>query len=311
MVIVRSAFWSSAMVALVLAWSAGPHDAAEAPPKVALTFDDLPAHAALPPGLSRTDIARSIITTLQEHHAPPTYGFVNAKALEEGQDNAEVLRLWRAAGHPLANHTFSHMDLNTNAAESFEQDVIANEVSLRESMGEEDWHWLRFPYLSEGDTDEKRQAVAAFLKDQGYRIADVTMSFDDYAYNDPYARCLAMNDLGSIEWMKESYLQRAGEAISAGQAAGRLVYGRDIAHVMLLHIGGFETVMLPRLLELLEQRGFHLVTLQEAESDPAYALVPGPSSRSGTLWEQMKTARRSSQTASADDALARLAGLCR
>jgi len=284
----------------------------KSPPKVALTFDDLPAHAALPPGLSRADVARSVIAALQAHHAPPTYGFVNAKRLDDDPASAEVLRLWRAAGHLLGNHAFSHMDLHASTPEAFEQDVLANEETLRASMGDQDWHWFRFPYLHEGDTPEKRVAVTGFLADQRYRVAEVTMSFDDWAYNDPYARCAAKNDDEAIEWMKQSYLRRAAESITAAQEAARLVYGRDIAHVMLLHIGAFQTVMLPRLLELLEERGFRLVTLPEAQGDPAYENDPRLLSRSAARQlENMAAARHDSAPAASGDALTRLAGLCR
>jgi peptidoglycan/xylan/chitin deacetylase (PgdA/CDA1 family) len=280
--------------------------------KMALTFDDLPAHGALPPGVSRTDIARSILAALQAHKAPPTYGFVNGKGLDDSPDNAEVLRLWRAAGHPLANHTFSHMDLHANTPEAFEQDIVANEATLRTYMGDQDWHWLRFPYLREGDTLEKRSGVASFLKERGYRVAQVTISFDDYAYNDPYARCLAKNDLAAIDWMKESYLQRAEASIVAGRESARLAYGRDIAHVMLLHLGAFDAVMLPRLLDLLERQSVGLVTLEEAQSDPAYAIDADLASPSGaTLLGRMMAAKGIPAPTTGDDALARLAGLCR
>ena len=40
---------------------------------------------------------------------------------------------------------------------------------------------------------------------------------------------------------------------------------------MLLHVGGFQMVMLPRLMDLLRREGFTLVTLPEAQADPAYA----------------------------------------
>ena len=286
---------------------------AKAPaPRVALTFDDLPVHSSLPPSLTRSDVARSLLEALRAHGAPPTYGFVNAKGLEGPPDNAEVLRLWRAAGHPLGNHAYSHMDLHANTVEAFEQDVLANEATLRTYMKDADWHWFRYPYLREGDTLEKRHALARFLKDQGYRVAQVTMNFDDYAYNDPYTRCVAKNDAAAIDGLKESYLRRARESLAAGQEAARLVYGRDIAHVMLLHIGGFQTVMLPKLLQLLDEHGFRLVTLQEAQSDPIYAIDPDQALPSGvTLLEQMLVAKGIRPKAPSDDALARLAELCR
>jgi hypothetical protein len=44
-----------------------------------------------------------------------------------------------------------------------------------------------------------------------------------------------------------------------------LIYGRDIRHVLLLRIGAFDAVMLPRLLHFIKSEGFRFVTLGEAE----------------------------------------------
>jgi len=57
----------------------------------------------------------------------------------------------------------------------------------------------------------------------------------------------------AINWLKQSHLSGASESLSVGQKVSNQVCGRDIKHVMLLHIGVVETVMLSRLLELLKQ----------------------------------------------------------
>ena len=280
--------------------------------EVALTFDDLPAHASLPQGMTRAGIAQNIIQALKNAHAPAVYGFMNAKRPEAVPEDSQVLQLWRDAGFPLGNHAFSHMDLNRNPLPAFEQDVLSNEPFVKEFMADQDWHWFRFPYLREGDTPEKHHAVMSFLKEHGYRVAEVTLSFDDYAYNDPYARCLAKNDTEAIDWMKQSYLSRASEELSYREAMAKEIYGRDIKHVMLLHIGSFETVMLPRLLDLLQQRGYKLITLQEAESDPAYATDPDlPKATTGTLLDQMAVARHITPPQRPPAPFAKLEGLCR
>lgn len=169
-----------AIVALVLALAA-----AAAAQEVALTFDDLPAHGPLPPGMTRLDIAKSIIATLKAANAPQVYGFLNAVKLEQVLEDRAVLEEWRAAGFMLGNHTYTHMSLTDNTAEAFEKDIAANEPVLRSLMGNEDWHWFRYPFLWEGETLEKRNTVRAYLKDHGYRIAQVTLDFEDYAWNAP------------------------------------------------------------------------------------------------------------------------------
>lgn len=43
--------------------------------QMAVTFDDLPAHGALPAGMTRLEIAQAILATLKREKMPPVYGF--------------------------------------------------------------------------------------------------------------------------------------------------------------------------------------------------------------------------------------------
>jgi peptidoglycan-N-acetylglucosamine deacetylase len=280
--------------------------------KVALTFDDLPAHGDIPPGLTRDEIARRILATLKAHNVVQAYGFINAGKLEKVPDDKSVLTTWRAAGYPLGNHTYSHMDLAANSVDAFEANVAANEPILKQLMSQGGWRWFRYPFLREGNTPDKHDAIRAFLLSEGYKIAQVTLDFEDYAWNGPYARCLAKNDAEGRQWLEDSYLATATEYINLGQNEARLIFGHDIPHVMLLHIGGFETVMLPRLLDLLQQRGFAIVTLEEAESDPAYQVNPQPLQNwDGTLLDQIIEARRLSFPPHQQKPMEKLSTLCK
>jgi peptidoglycan/xylan/chitin deacetylase (PgdA/CDA1 family) len=279
---------------------------------VALTFDDLPVHAALPPGVTRVDVARETLAALTAAKVKEAYGFVNAKGVDDDPATAEVLRLWRAAGYPLANHAWSHMDLHANTAEAFQQDVARNEATLRAHMGESGWRFLRYPYLREGDTLEKRRSVRAFLAARGYRVAQVTMNFDDWAYGDPYARCAAAKDAAGVAWLEQRYLARAAASMARSRDLSQRLYGRDIPYVLLLHIGSFGAVMMPKLLALLDERGFDVVTLEEAQADAAYAYDPDlPFATGTTFFDQVIAARRLDVPSRPDDTLGRLQGLCR
>ena len=242
--------------------------------QIALTMDDLPAHGPLPPDMTRMDVVHDVLQALGDAHLPPTYGFVNGIHVEEQPKDREVLDAWRAAGNPLGNHTWSHMDLNKHSLEEFKADLTHNEPLLAEEMGtksgEDDWHWLRFPFLSEGDTPEKKAGVRQFLSTNGYRIAGVTMSFGDYLWNDPYARCSAKGDAAAISELEVTYLAAAREEALRQQALSKELYQREIPFVLLMHIGAFDAQMLPRLLAQYRAMGFSFITLQEAERDVFY-----------------------------------------
>jgi peptidoglycan/xylan/chitin deacetylase (PgdA/CDA1 family) len=283
--------------------------------EIAVTFDDLPVHGDLPRGVSRADVINQIIHALKAHHVPPTYGFVNAHWIAEDPKNAEVLRLWRAAGNPLGNHSYTHMDANKNTAMAFEQDVIDDEPTLRKYMTGADWHWLRLPYLDIGDTVQKSQAITEALVARKYRLAQVALSFEDYAYNDAYARCRAKGDKGAVAWMTDSYLDRASVDLLTAQTMSKQLYGRDIKYVLLMHIGAFDAVMVPRLLNMYRQRGAKLISLSDAENDPAYRQVGGPQSGwgGGAVLSKQMTAKNIPlpSFANTESILNTLASLCK
>ena len=152
--------------------------------------------------------------------------------------------------------------------------------------GQHDWRWFRYPYLHEGDTLEKRRAVRAFLATNGYRIAQTTLDFEDYLWNSAYARCSMRKDETSIEWLRESYRNAARDFTRFQIQNSRAVFGRDIHHVMLLHLGAFSSHILPDLFRILDEEGFEIVTLEEAQSDTAYDYDPDiADARGGTLVE--------------------------
>lgn len=250
--------------------------------QVAITFDDLPAHGPLPPKATRLEVAKEVIDALHRAQVPPTFGFVNGVIIQQQPDTASVLDAWRGAGNPLGNHTWSHMNLNDHTTQDFEGDIGHNEQLLEQHMGGADWRWLRYPYLAEGNTPEKKMGVRAWLGQHGYKVAGVTMSFADYEWNEPYARCVQKGDTKGVAWLERTYLRAAVQNIRYDHLMSRKLYGHDIPYVLLMHIGAFDAHMLPRLLATYKRHGIVFIPLQEAEQDSFYKydtdpkLLPGP-----------------------------------
>ena len=118
------------------------------------------------------------------------------------------------------------------------------------------------------------------------------MSFGDYQWNEPYARCRAKDDQEAIAFLEKSYLAAAEDSIAYYRTLSHALYGRDIPYVLLMHLGAFDAEMLPRLLNLYRSKGFQFVTLEQAESDAFYredmnlTLPPGPDSLEGVMAER-------------------------
>lgn len=238
---------------------------------VAVTVDDLPVHGALPPGMTRLSIARSHIETFKAHGVAEAFGFVNAAKATDAETNA-VLDAWRAAGHPLGNHTATHLNLEkADTLKAWIADLEAGEPAVAERMKGQDWRYLRFPNLTAGTRPERHDGAAAYLAAHGYKVAHVTFSFSDWSYSDAYARCLARNDQAAIRTMEDQYLRGVDDGVARMRAVSQRVYGRMIPQVLLTHIGGWSAHMLPQVLDRLDAAGARYVTLEAAQKDPAYA----------------------------------------
>lgn len=250
---------------------------------MALTFDDLPAHNALPAGTTRLAVIARIAAALSEAGAPPSYGFINASSAGEAE-NARVLELWRASGNRFGNHTWSHINLAETSVETYIDQITRNEPVLATLSPDADWRWFRYPYLSEGETPEKRAAVREWLSAHHYKVASATLSFEDYAWNQPYARCADKRDLAGIAALEASYLAFARETLLSAREMSQALYGRQIPLVLLMHVGAFDAHMMPALLAMYREEGVRFVPLETAQADAFYAADLGSESSPSPLY---------------------------
>lgn len=282
------------MASMASAQSPLPARSAKPPaPQLAFTFDDLPAHGPLPPGEDRPEPVRQILAALKAAHMPPVYGFVNGFRVTEFPYQEHILDAWRAAGQPLGSHTYSHPGLDQLSAQGYIADIERDEPFLSRAAPISDWHWFRYPFLEEGDTLAKRDAVRQWLHEHGYRIAEISLDFQDYNWNDAYARCAAANDEKAIRQLHDTYLSAASQATVAFRLLSHQLYGRDIPYILLMHVGAFDAKMLPELIAQFRREGFEFVTLEQASSDTVYDFDPHVKTKGGsTFMEQVAAARK-------------------
>lgn len=260
---------------------------------VAITVDDLPDHGPEIPGQSRLAIHQAFLAAFRAHHVPPVYGFVVGGALDTHPGDRAALEAWIASGNLLGNHTRTHPDIHKTSVDAYLADLDANEALLG-SLSRDDraWHVFRYPYLQEGNDLPSRARIREHLAQRGYRIAQVTIDFYDWAYNEPYARCLAKGDTHAIDALKQSYLDDAAVFLHWSDEAARALAGRPIAQILLLHIGAFDALLIDSLLARYEREGAHFISLEDALADPIYAEEPkNPKAWEGTFLEQVREAR--------------------
>ncbi|KAG6023316.1 hypothetical protein E4U40_004043 [Claviceps sp. LM458 group G5] len=213
------------------------------PGLVAITFDDGPYI-----------YTNELLDLLGEYNAKATF-FVNGNnyAKPRIDDPATqwptTLMRMHGEGHHIGSHTWTHVDLNTASDTVRHNEVIYNEMALRNIFG---WipTYLRPPFLECDDTKtgDGTESCQDFLAREGYHAISVNLDSKDYENDDP------------------ALIQISKDRISSGLS-------EDAAHnsyIILFHDVHEQTVhSLARfVLDLVKERGYKPVTVGECLGDP-------------------------------------------
>lgn len=257
---------------------------------MALTFDDLPFVAsgeAYFPAATRT--TSELLGALRRHRAP-AIGFVNEAQLDAGGPRRSareaLLQQWIDAGMTLGNHTYGHRDLNALTIGEFEEEIVKGEPTVKRLMAalKSGPLFFRHPMTHTGDTQEKKDAIDAFLSARGYRIAPHTIENSDFIFNAAYARATAARDRALAARVRDAYMDLSLAAAAFAETASQALFHRDIPQTLLLHANVLTAESLDTLLSRFEQRGYRFITLEEAVADPAYATPDRQVSAYGPTW---------------------------
>lgn len=154
--------------------------------------------------------------------------FVNPGRLDtpDGAGGEQRIAAYAAAGHAIANHSFSHPHLSERTADEFLADVDKAEVWLKGRPGYRPW--LRFPFLDEGGKDKaKRDAVRAGLAARGLRNGYVTADGSDWHLEQLTIDAKAAGKPMDMKALRRLYLQMQLSAAEYHDAMARSTLGRS------------------------------------------------------------------------------------
>lgn len=240
-------------------------------PQIAITMDDFAWNKAVK--LVPEERNRAILGALQSHGRLKAALFVAGKNADN-ETGKTLLREWDQAGHLIGNHSYSHKELNSSkvTAEVFTADILKCEEVIKSFP-----HFqkrFRFPYLSEGETAAKRDAVRTFLKQNGYRTGHVTIDASDWAVDDRLSARLTKGPAADLKPYRDFYLSHMWERSLYYDDLSQKVLGRSVKHTILMHYNLLNALFLGDLLDMFESKGWKLIDAAEAFKDPVFLAEP-------------------------------------
>ena len=239
--------------------------------EIAISIDDFNWNRSI--RLSPDERNRAILQALRSHGDLKAALFVACRNVDSDKGK-ELLREWDRAGHLIANHSFSHKYLNSKnvTADVFTADIARCDEIIRSYPRFQ--KLFRFPYLKEGDTAAKRDAVRTFLAQQGYRNGHVTIDASDWAVEDRLSARLSKDPAADVKPYRNFYLTHMWERAQYYDDLALRVLGRTVKHTILMHYNLLNALFLGDLLDMFKSKGWKLIDAQEAFKDPVFLAAP-------------------------------------
>ncbi len=213
---------------------------------IAITIDDLPLIDA------PYEIFENIVHSLTKHQVP-AIGFiignrVNPKTIKQ-------FELFQQNGLELGNHSYSHRSLKRVSCEGYINDLIKADVILTPFMSQP--KYFRYPYLSEGKLWRK-SIVRHYLSEHNYLVAPVTIDSRDFEFNVAFVKLIRENPTATLTDFKKRYLEYVWQrTLTAEKNAPQ-------KQILLLHANLLNGYFLDDLLQMLEDHGYHFISLGDA-----------------------------------------------
>ena len=257
---------------------------AEAQKRIALTFDDAPR--ARGPFLTPEERTARIIAGLRKAKVRQAAFFVvpGNLAAPDGAGGEQRIAAYVAAGHVIANHSFSHPALKSMTAQAYLADIDRAGDWLKGRRGLRPWY--RFPFLDEGGTDKaKRDAVRTGLAARGLSNGYVTVDGSDWNIENLTAQARKAGKPVDMDALRDLYVETHVESAQFTDRLAKQALGRQPVQVMLLHETDLAAYWIADLVAALRAKGWTIVTADVAYRDPIAKLHPDTPSAQGNLLE--------------------------
>jgi peptidoglycan/xylan/chitin deacetylase (PgdA/CDA1 family) len=244
--------------------------------QVCFTFDDLPFVTYGIPGSTNQKEGFDKIVAVLKTNKIPAIGFVNGgKLYARGKlqsSKMDLLINWFNSGLELGNHTFSHSDYNNVPFSVYKKDILDCEHTLKRVLDEprKPITYFRHTYLHVGNSKAKADSLDNFLKENNYQVAPVTIDNEDYLFASAYSKVSEKQDTALMKQIGLDYLAYMNKKLIYYEMQSRILFGRCIPQILLLHMSTLNSDYLEALIDLFRENKYEFVNISDALKDPAY-----------------------------------------
>jgi peptidoglycan/xylan/chitin deacetylase (PgdA/CDA1 family) len=234
--------------------------------KIAFTFDD--GDTSSYKGFPFEVWNNSILSTLDKYQLKAIlYAHGKNKLNEKGRF---ILQSWNDRGHLIGNHSFAHKNYSHPKAtfQWFSDDFLKNDSIIRNYSNYVKLY--RFPYLKQGETEEKVDSVQQLFSQLNYKIGHVTVDASDWYINGRLVKYIQSGETEKLEKFKSYYIKHLYNRAFYYDSLSSVFCSKKISHTILLHHNLAAALFLDDLIKFFKAQGWQVINADEALKDEFY-----------------------------------------
>lgn len=244
--------------------------------KIAVTIDDLPLQRMSPYTKELNETATKKLVENLSSQKVPVIGFVNEGKLFTSDQPVEskiaLLKQWLDAGFELGNHSFSHKSANEIRVDEYTKDILRGEPITKKILAEHgmSMRYFRHPFLHTGLSLTKRDSINNFLSEHNYIIAPITFDNSEWIYGAAYDKAIKEKNEQMMNKIGKDYLSYMKLKLEYWESQSIALFGRNISQTLLIHANALNAEYFDDLCNVIREKEYSFVTLEEALKDEAY-----------------------------------------
>ncbi len=240
---------------------------------ILVTVDDLPINgrSLYPDAAERLRVTDGLLAVL-ERHGIRAVGLVTWRNVQDATD-LMLLERWLEAGHELGNHSYNHLDYTRTDIEDYVADIESARRELDRFLTARgrQLRFFRFPFLREGSTPAKLEAMRAYLAETKQRNLPVTLDNQDWSFTRPWLEARRAGDTAAMARTAEAFHESLHLSIRHHESTGDRLFDRPVPQTLLLHAVEIGVAEWDPLFTWLAARGYRFADADEVLADPAFA----------------------------------------
>lgn len=246
--------------------------------EIAISFDDAPTPSG--PIFTGAQRAEKLIQVLKEKNVRQA-AFFCSNLQNFNEENKVRIRNYAEAGHIIANHTASHMNLYALFvdAEKFIADI--HEADIKLSIFPNYRRWFRYPHLRQSKyklSVENNREIESYLAKEKYKHGYITIETYDWYLNKLVTTDIDKSVKLDNEKIKKAYISMLWSSIIFYDNLAKDLLARSPKHIILLHENDINALFIGDLIDHIRNNDGKIITINEAYLDPiadaSFDLIP-------------------------------------